>query len=182
VKEVDIDYSGEVIEYSTTMISIALQKGLLQPFLGDTVNYVNAPLIASERGIRVVETKSSKVEDFANLISVTLKTDRGEKRMAGTIFGTKDARIVRIDNYHVDVVPSGYMLVVSNKDKPGVMGALCTLLGRFDINIAAMSLGREQPGGEAVVILNLDSVVPREVMEQIKSLDNIREARLVRLP
>jgi len=101
--------------------------------------------------------------------------------VAGTVFGAKDGRIVRIDNYHVDVVPHGYMLVISNQDKPGVMGALCTLLGKFNINIAAMSLGREQPSGEAVVILNLDSVVPREVMEQMRSLDNIWEAKLVDL-
>jgi D-3-phosphoglycerate dehydrogenase len=181
VTEVRIDYSGEVIEHTTTIVSIALQKGLIESFLGETVSYVNASLIARERGIKVVETKSSTVEDFANLISVTVKTDRGEKRLAGTIFGTRDGRIVRIDNYHVDVVPHGYMLVISNQDKPGVMGALCTLLGKFNINIAAMSLGREQPGGEAVVILNVDSVVSREVMEQIRSLDNIWEARLVDL-
>ena len=181
ITEVHIDYSGEVIEHTTAIVSIALQKGLIEPFLGETVSYVNAPLIARERGIRVVESKSSTVEDFTNIISVTVKTDKGEKRVAGTIFGTRDARIVRIDNYHVDVVPHGYMLVISNQDKQGVMGALCTLLGKFNINIAAMSLGREQPGGEAVVILNLDSVVPREVMEQIRSLDNIWEAKLVDL-
>ncbi len=181
VTEVHIDYSGEVIEHNTAIVSIALQKGLIEPFLGETVSYVNAPLIARERGIKVLETKSSAVEDFTNLISVNVKTDRGEKRVAGTIFGTKDGRIVRIDNYHVDVVPSGYMLVISNQDKPGVIGALCTLLGKFNINIAAMSLGRERLGGEAVVILNLDSGIPREVMEQIRALDNIWDAKLVDL-
>ncbi len=181
VTEVHIDYSGEVAEHTTTIISIALQKGLIERFLGETVSYVNAPLIARERGIKVVETRSNAVEGFSNLISVTVKTDRGEKRAAGTIFGTRDGRIVRVNDYHVDVVPQGYMLVISNQDKPGVVGALCTLLGRFDINIAAMSLGREEPGGEAVFILNLDSVVPDEVMDQIKLLDNIREARLVSL-
>lgn len=181
VTEVHIDYSGEVIKHTTAIISIALQKGLMEPFFGEALSYVNAPLIARERGIKVVETKSSVVEDFANLISVTVKTDRGEKRVAGTVFGIGDARIVRMDDYHVDAVPCGHMLVICNHDKPGVMGALCTLLGRFNINIAAMSLGREQPGGEAVVILNVDSIVSREVMEQIRSLDNIWEAKLVSL-
>ncbi|MFC1714146.1 phosphoglycerate dehydrogenase [Candidatus Poribacteria bacterium] len=181
VTELYIDYSGEVGEYTTTMISIALQKALLERFLGETVSYVNAPLIARERGIKVVETKSSTVEGFANLISVTVKTDKGERRAAGTIFGTKDGRIVMVDDHHVDVVPQGYMLVISNEDKPGVMGTLCTLLGECDINIAAMSLGRKNPGGEAVVILNLDSIVPGEVMDRIRALDNIWEARLVNL-
>ena len=145
------------------------------------MSYVNAPLIARERGIKIVETKSSTVEDFTSLISVTVKTDAGEKRVAGTIFGTRDARIVRLGNYHVDAVPKDYMLVIANRDKPGVMGALCTLLGQYDINIAAMSLGRDEPGGEAVVIINVDSVVSREFMEQIRALNNVREARLVDL-
>lgn len=181
VTEVHIDYNGEVIDHNTAIVSVAIQKGLLEVFLGETVSYVNAPLIAQERGIKIVETKSSTVEDFTSLISVTVKTDAGEKRVAGTIFGTRDARIVRLDNYHVDAVPKGYMLVIANRDKPGVMGALCTLLGRYDINIAAMSLGRDEPGGEAVVIINVDSVVPKEIMEQIRSLNNVREARLVDL-
>lgn len=181
VTEVCIDYSGEVGEHATSMISIALQKGLLERFLGETVSYVNAPLIARERGIKVVETKSSVVEGFSSLISVTVKTDRGEKRVAGTIFGTKDGRIVRVDDYHVDVVPQGYMLVISNQDRPGVMGILCTLLGECGINIAAISLGRKKLGGEAVVILSLDSIVPDEVMDRIRALDDIWEARLVNL-
>ena len=181
VTEVHIDYSGEIIEHNTAIVSIALQKALLEPFLGEAVSYVNAPLIARERGIRVVESRSSTVADFADMISVTVKTDRGERRVAGTIFGRKDARIVGIDNYRVNVVPLGYLLVISNQDRPGVMGALCTLLGKVNINIAAMSLGREELGGEAVVILSLDSVVPREVMERIRSLDNICEAKLVSL-
>ena len=181
VTEVHIDYSGEVTEHPTTMISIALQKGLIERFLGETVSYVNAPLIARERGIKVVETKSSTVEGFSNLISVTVKTDRGERRAAGTIFGTRDGRIIRVDEYHVDVVPQGHMLVISNQDKPGVVGALCTLLGKFNINIASMSLGRKEPGGEAVFILNLDSAVPDDVMDQIRLLENIWEARLVSL-
>jgi len=181
VTEVHIEYSGEVMEHSTEMISIALQKGLIEPFFGGTVSYVNAPLIARERGIKVMETRRSTVEDFTNLISVTVKTDKGEKRIAGTIFSARDARIVRIDDYHVDAVPQGYMLVISNQDRPGVIGAQCTLLGKHNINIAAMSLGREQPGGKAVVILNLDSLVPREVMEKMRKLDHIWEARLVNL-
>lgn len=181
VTAIHIDYSGEVCDHSTTIVSIALQKGLLERFLGETVSYVNAPLIARERGIKITETKSSMDDGFSNLISITVKTDRGERRVAGTIFGAKDARIVRIDSYHVDVVPQDYILIILNQDKPGVIGALCTLLGRFEINIAAMSLGRREPGGAAVVALNLDSIVSEDVMEQIKMLDNISDAKLVNL-
>ncbi len=180
--EVNIHYSGEIINYNTAIIGVALQKGLLQPFLGDTVNYVNAPVIARERGIKILETKSSEIGDFVNLISVAVRTDKGEKRISGTIFGTKEPRIVRIDNYHVDVGTIGYMLLLmTHRDRPGIMGAVCTILGEHNINIAAMSLGRERPGGESIAILNLDSPVPRDVLEQIKSMDDIWEAKLVRL-
>ncbi|MGQ9608287.1 MAG: phosphoglycerate dehydrogenase [bacterium] len=182
IVEISIDYTGDIINYPTEMICIALQKGLLQLFLGETVNYVNASLISKERGIRIIETKSSEVSDFMNLISVTVKTDKGERRLAGTIFGTKEPRIVGIDKYYVDVLPSGCMLLLTtHKDKPGVMGALCTILGEYNINIAAMSLGREVPGKDAIAILNLDSSVPKEAMDKIKALDSIWEAKLVKL-
>jgi len=182
ITEVRIDYFGEIIDYPTEMITIAFQKGLLQPFLGESVNYVNASLISRERGIRILETRNSEIGDFMNLISVTIKTDKGEKKLAGTIFGTREPRIVAIDNYHVNVMPSGCMLLLTtHKDQPGVMGALCTILGACSINIAAMSLGREKAGAEAIAVLNLDSYVPKEALEQIRSLDSIWEARLVRL-
>jgi D-3-phosphoglycerate dehydrogenase len=182
VTELRIDYSGEVADYNTKIISIALQKGLIAPFLGETVNYVNAPIIARERGISVTETKSSMFEDFASLISVTVKTNKAERIIAGTIFGRKDARIVRLDGYSIDAVPYGYILIVwADKDKPGLMGAIGTALGRYNINIAAMSLGRESAGGKSVAVFNLDSVVPDEVMLQLKTLTDISDAKLVNL-
>ena len=98
------------------------------------------------------------------------------------IFGKKDKRIVRIDNYRIDVVPQGYMLLVSaNEDKPGLLGALGTLLGNFSINIMAVSLARDVAGGESIVVLNLDSVVSEEAMKKIMSLGSISRASLVNL-
>ncbi|MDQ1318410.1 MAG: D-3-phosphoglycerate dehydrogenase / 2-oxoglutarate reductase [Candidatus Poribacteria bacterium] len=182
VTEINIDYKGELINYPTEIISIALQKGLLQLFLGDSVNYVNASIISHERGIKVSETKSIEIEDFVNLITVTVKTDKGERRVAGTIFGTKEPRIVEIDEYHLDVMPSGYLLILqTNKDRPGVMGLLGNMLGEYKINIAGMSMGREVPFSKAIAVLTLDNPVPKEVIERIKSLEGIWEAKLVRL-
>jgi D-3-phosphoglycerate dehydrogenase len=179
---INIDYSGEIANYPTEIISIALQKGLLQTFLGDTVNYVNSALICRERGIKVYETKSSGIEDFVNLITVTVKTDKAERRIAGTIFGTREPRIVEIDGYHLDVIPSGYLLFLRTQhDRPGVMGALGNILGEHSINIAGMSLGREKPYTNAMAVLALDNPVPKDAIDKIKSLEAISEAKLVRL-
>ena len=180
--EVNIEYSGDIIEYNTAIIGIALQKGLIESSLGDNVNYVNAPMIVRERGIKVTESKSGKAGDFSNLLSVIVKTDKGIRCIEGTIFGTRDMRIVRIDNYRVDVMPSGYiLLVLSHRDKPGLMGALGTILGDFNINIVTMSLAREQNNDESMVIINLDNVISNEVLTKIKALEGISEAKLVKL-
>jgi D-3-phosphoglycerate dehydrogenase len=182
VTEINIEYSGDIIQYNTAIVSIALQKGLVELFFGDTVSYVNAPVIAKERGIKVTETRSSEVGDFSNLISVIVKTDKGERGISGTIFGKHDARIIRIDNYRVDMAPSGYiLLVLSHHDKPGLMGALGTILGNSNINIVTMSLARESSDGDSMVIINLDNIIPEEVMKQIKAIDGMSEARLVNL-
>ena len=150
--------------------------------MGDNVNYVNASLLCRERGIKLSETKSGEIEDFVNLVSVTVKTDKGERRLSGAIFGTKEPRIVEIDNYHVDVVPSGYLLILrTHKDQPGVMGPLGNILGEHDINIAGMSLGREKINDRAIGILTLDNPVPKEAIEKIKTLGSIFEVKLVRL-
>ena len=177
VAEMRIDYCGEITDHSTEILGIAVQKGLVRAFLGEAVSYVNAPIIARERGIRVLETKSTTVEDFVNLISVTVSTDRGESRVSGTVFGTKDARIVRIDNCRVDASLHGYMLLVTSKgDKPGLMGMISTILGKYGINIEAVSLGVERPGGRSVVIFNLDRSISAEMIDRIVSLDGISQA------
>lgn len=180
--EINIDYRGEITGYNTAIIGIALQKGLIEPFLGENVNYVNAPMMAKERGIKVTETKSSEIGDFSNLVSVVVKTDKGERRIDGTIFGMSDPRIVRIDNYHVDMTPFGYILLVSSHhDRPGLMGALGDILGNFNINIVTMSLARESRDNKSMVIIGISSIIPGEVIAKIKDLEGISEAKLVKL-
>ncbi|MBM3213032.1 phosphoglycerate dehydrogenase [Candidatus Poribacteria bacterium] len=182
VTEVNVEYKGEINEYNTAIVSIAFQKGLVESSFGNTVNYINTPVIARERGIKLTETKSSEVGDFSNIISFTVKTDKGERHIAGTIFGTRDARIIRIDKYRVDVTPRGYiLLVLSHHDKPGLMGALGTVLGNSNINIVTMSLAREYDDGDSMVIINLDNAIPEEVMKQIRTIEGISKAKLVNL-
>lgn len=173
VNEVTIEYSGDVLNYNVAPITISLLKGLLTPILNENVNYINAPLIAKERGIRVVESKSSASKDYTSMIALTVKTAREAGYAAGTIFGRQDLRIVRVNKFTVEVIPEGHMLVVSNYDKPGVIGNLGTTLGKNNVNIARLHLSREQIDGEALVVLTTDTMVHEDALDKLRNLPNI---------
>jgi D-3-phosphoglycerate dehydrogenase len=181
LNEVAVRYSGDAASLEFKPITAALLTGLLKKSLPERVNVVNAPHLAKERGIRIHETISSEVEDYSSLISVELTTDKAKRQVAGTLFGRKEPRIVRVDDYRLEAVPSGYMLVFSNQDTPGVIGKLGTILGTNNINIAGMQLGRVAPHGMAVAVVNVDSTIPPAIMNEIRMLPNIFYARLVEL-
>ncbi len=176
-----IEYRGDIGSYDTVPITVACVKGMLQSFMGETVNYVNAYVLAKERGIAVEETKTERMENFANLISVETKTEKGESVIWGTVFGKDDPRIVKINKFYVEAHPSGYMLVIRNRDLPGIVGQIGTILGKNKINIAEMTFGREKPKGKAVTVLNVDSAIPQKVLAQIKNVQNIFDAKLIKL-
>ncbi len=181
ILQVDICYHGEVVEFETTAITVAVIKGLLTPILAENVNYVNASVLAKDRGIKITESKSSTPISFANLIQVEVKTDKMKSFVAGTLFTREDPRIVMIDNFHVETVPQGYMLLVSNRDVPGIVGQVGTILGNNQINIAGMTFGRDKPGGQAKTVLNVDSFVSDPVIQEIKKAKNILDAKLIKL-
>ena len=181
ITRLKIEYRGDIGTYDMTPITVACVKGLLKTYMGETVNYVNACVLAKERGIAIEETKTERAENFANLISVEVKTEKEELTVWGTVFAKTDLRIVRINKCYVEAHPAGYMLMIKNRDLPGVVGEIGTILGQNKINIAAMSFGREKSGGRAVSILNIDSVVPAKLLEQIKSSKNIFDAKLIKL-
>jgi len=181
IKEVSILYGGEIINYDLSSITIAFIKGLLTPVVGEKVNYVNASVIASERGIKITEAKSSAIEEFANLISVSVKTKDKKMQIEGTLFANGKPRIVKVDNFYVDIEPKGYMIFASNKDVPGIVGKLGSILGKNKINIAAMTFGREKQGGRAVSVCNVDSFVSDKVLDQIRKAENIYDAKLIKL-
>ena len=167
--------------YQLKPVTVALLKGLLELIFPERVNYVNASILAKERGIKIVEAKSSEVEDFANMIMLETETPASRKSVAGTLFGKEDPRIVRIDGYHVDAVPEGYLLVCSNHDKPGAIAHISTVLSRNGINIAGMTVGRKKIGGKATTMLNIDNAISVEVLKEVKDHPVIIEARLVKL-
>ncbi len=180
-QELSINYSGEITQYDLSPLTMSLVKGILSPILKETVNFINAVSLAKERGIRIKEGKTSKEEEFVNLIQLEIKTDKETRIISGTLSANKKPRIVKIDDYYVEVSPSGEMIMIQNWDRAGIIGNLGTLLGKHNINIAAMTFGREKPGGKAITILNVDSPVSAEIMDKIKKTENILAVKVIRL-
>jgi D-3-phosphoglycerate dehydrogenase len=181
IEEVLIEYHGEVLEYGTKPITISVLKGLLTPFVGETVNFVNAPVMAKERGIRITESTSDKAEDFASLIALTARSKMEQNYIAGTLFGKKDLRIVKLNDFFIEALPEGYILLVNNYDKPGVIGNIGMALGGRNINIATMQFGRDRMGGTAISLLHLDASLPPGMLGEILRLPNIISVRQIQL-
>ena len=173
IASIKTHYSGTLFrKEDVTPITVALQKGLLSPVLSE-VNYVNAPFLVKQRGISVTETKSDAEVDFANLMTVTVITDRSETLLAGTTFGRKDIRIVRVNKLHLNATPEGYILLIYNRDQPGMIGLIGTILGEHNINIADMTVGRSRIDEVALTLINVDSLVPRNVLKTIAAQEKI---------
>ncbi len=182
IRALEIICSGHLQEFDVGSITREVLKGFLGHILEDTINYVNAPLKAKERGIKVVESKSADTEDFASLVKIIAKTEKGEFSIAGTVFGIKhDPRIVRINNYHVDAHPYGCLIYILNRDKPGAIGKIGTTLGNNGVNIADMTLGRKKEGENAVVVLNIDGTVPEKAASELEELDEVIEVKVIKL-
>ncbi len=179
--EAEIKFIGDITRYDTSSLTMALTKGLLSPVLKETVNFINAIPLARSRGIQIKQTKISSDEEFTNLVSLTIKTDKMSKTVAATLSPKREPRIVKINDFYVDAAPSGYLLMMKNWDVPGIIGNVGSLMGKHNINIAAMVFGRKTPGGEAVSILNIDSPVSPELVEKLKKVENILEVKLIKL-
>lgn len=173
IREVSLEYSGEILNHNVAPITVSLIKGLLDPILTETVNYINAPVIARERGIRIIEVKSSETKDYTNLIALTVRTSKETSRTSGAVFGKNDPRIVRINEFSVEIAPEGYILAVSNEDLPGVIGNLGTTLGNHKVNIARLHLSRDVQSKKALVVLNTDSPVGSDVLVKLRKLPHV---------
>jgi D-3-phosphoglycerate dehydrogenase len=174
-----VELRGDVITMNCQPITIAAIKGMLTPILNETVNFVNAPFIAKERGIEVKETKNEAAGDYQALIGLKMKSATKEITVEGTLFSKKDPRIVKIDNYTVEILPEGPMLVMENNDRPGVIGNIGATLGNAGINIARMHFGRESVGGKAFSVVNIDTPATDEILDQIRKLPNILRVKAV---
>jgi D-3-phosphoglycerate dehydrogenase len=181
IEEVLIEYHGEVVEFGTKPITISVLKGLLTPYVGETVNFVNAQVMAKERGMRITESTSANAEDFASLIAITTRSKMEQNYIAGALFGRKELRIVKLNDFFIEAIPEGHILLVNNYDRPGVIGNIGTALGSRNINIATMQFGRDQMGGNAISLLHLDAPLPPGVLGEILRLPNIISVRQIGL-
>lgn len=181
VQEVKIRYVGDLTKYDLAALTIAFLKGLLTPSLQETVNYVNAALLAKERGIKVIESKSTQSEDFANLISTEIKTDQRISTVEGSCVTRRDPRIVRIQDFTVEAIPQGHMVMIRTQDTPGFIGKVGTILGAHKINIARMTFGRTKAGGEALNVFNVDQPVPAAVVQELKAVPRVTDVRVIKL-
>lgn len=181
IEEIAIEYIGDVTTYETQPLTFSILKGILAPILGEMVNFVNVPVIVRERNIKVTASVRNEAEDFTNLITVMVKTSEDQNLVGGTIFGKKDPRLVRINDFRLEAAMEGYSLLIYNIDTPGTIGAIGTCLGRHHINISMMDVGQVLERGQNIIFLRSDTPVPPEVIRELLSMDNVNVVQSVTL-
>jgi D-3-phosphoglycerate dehydrogenase len=180
VKEINIEYSGDFQQLNTYMLTSSYIKKFLSCFVDIELNLVNAPVIAKERGIKVVETKVSETKEYKESVAIKVVTDNETSRILGTIFAEKNLRIVEINNIYSDIEPVGYILAFKNTDKPGIVGKVGTLLGENGINIAKMFVARDKQGGSALTFINVDSEINRDILKKVSDIEGITKVKFIR--
>lgn len=179
IESVEIEYGGKAAEFGSgsKYITRMALKGILDPILQTPVNIVNAELAAKERGIRVSEVITDKSLGFTNLVTISIKTDKMSETVSGNVSSPEKLRIVKIGEYMTDMTPGGDVVISRHHDVPGVIGHFATIIGKYGVNIAGMQVGRNQPGEEAVMVLNVDSEVPQEAMDKILKIEGVYTAK-----
>ena len=174
VKEVSIEFAGDFRGLDLAPVSTAALKGLLTPMVKDMVNFVNARVIAKERGIKITESTVSEPEDYLNLITVRVVTTQMTNTVAGTIFGKSDPRIVKVNSFRLEMVPEGHLALIHNIDKPGSIGQIGSTLGKYNINIGRMQVGQEEEGDRNIIFLSTDTPIPIEVVDELRELSLVK--------
>jgi D-3-phosphoglycerate dehydrogenase len=177
-----ITYGGKAVELPTDAITRAILTGFLKHAGGDEVNSVNVRAMATTLGLAIEEVKSSEQTDFNEWLHVAVWSGDSKVSIGGTFFGAKnEPRIVRVNSQPVEITPSGVVLLIENKDRPGIVGHLGTLLGKENVNIASMSLSRDAAGGRALTLLNVDSAPDQGVIDRLQAEADIYAARVIKL-
>ncbi len=179
--ELEVMISGAITEHDTSPIVRAAVKGLFTPVLGERVNYVNAPLIAEERGVRIKESRTRSCEDFSSLVSVSLRTLEGLNVVSGTIFGERMPRILRINDFSLEAVPEGHLLFILSQDRPGVIGLIGSTLGRHGININRMNVGQRPEGLKNIILLTTGTKATEESLKDLRALPQVDSVRTIEL-
>ena len=180
VRRLEIEIKGDSVSEFARPIATGVLKGLMDDLVAEPVNYINAPVLAEERGIQISQAKGLGTTDYANAIICRAIWDGGERKIIGVVFGDQP-RIVQVSDYRLDVDPSGTLLVMLNRDVPGVIGQVGTILGAYGVNIGEWRLGRTEVGGDALSFINIDSEVSPEVFSALKNVAAIKKLRLIHL-
>jgi D-3-phosphoglycerate dehydrogenase len=170
ITEVNVEYLGDFQGLNLSPVTTSAIKGLLTSIVKDDVNFINAPVLAKERGIKISESFSADAENYINLIRFKVVTTEMTSKVSGTIFGKKDARIVEINRFRLEVIPEGHAAIIQNLDKPGAIGSIGTTLGKHHINISKMHVGQEEEGNNNIIYLRTDTPMTPEALKEIRSL------------
>ena len=179
IRGVAVETEGQAAQLNPKPIVAAVLAGLMRVY-SDTVNMVNAPFLAKERGLDVREVRHDREGDYHTLVRVTVTTSEGERSVAGTLFGNAQPRLVELNGINMEADLAGTMLYIINQDKPGFIGRIGTTLGAADVNIGTFHLGRRNVGGEAVLLLSVDGTVPEALVGDIRKLDGVKDVKLLR--
>jgi len=180
LKSVTIDYDGAVAELNTRPLTAIVLKGLLSELM-DSVNMVNAPVIARQRDIEVTESTHERASDYQTLIRLTVETENSTRSVSGTLFGGDKPRLVEVNGISVEAELGQTILYVANKDRPGFIGNLGRTLGEAGINIATFDLGRSEAGGDALALVNTDGLVDNATLEKVRALPDVVQAEAIRI-
>jgi len=181
IKEINIKYAGDLTALEIAPLTQNTLKGFLSRYLGTRVNNVNASYLAERKGITVHENKTSAARGFTNLITVEIVTENGRRRVAGTLLNGLGSRIVKVDEYSMDVVPEGHLLFIHHKDQPGAIGRVGNLLAEKEVNIGTMQVGRKHIGGSAIMMLTIDRPLTKEELEEIRGMEGFDRVTAVDL-
>ena len=180
--KVEVIYRGQIADMNVTPITTHLLVGLLAPHMEQPVNVINAPVLTEQRGVEVNQITSAKVKEFTNVMEVTIHTDKMKRSATGTIYGNYFPRVIAIDGFRTELKPEGHVLIIANKDQPGVVGKYGSILGKNNINIADMTFARKTEPPMAVVGITLDSAPPEAVVEEIRAQEFVTEVYCLELP
>lgn len=181
VEEMHISYAGDLTALEIAPLTQNTVKGFLSRHLGSHVNNVNAAYLAERKGITIHEKKTRAARGFTNLITVEIVTKESTYRVAGTLLNGLGARIVKVNDYSMDVVPEGHLVFVHHTDQPGAIGRVGTLLAKNDVNIATMQVGRQKIGGKAIMMLTIDRPLTKDELDQIRQMDGFDRVTVVDL-
>ena len=179
MKEIEVEYTGELADTETRLLTTAVLKGALNPILQESVNYVNAAEVAKTRHIAIKEINSQSNGYFVNSVTVRVRTNKGEHAIVGVLFNGTEAKIVQIDEYRVDFTPEGYLLLVPHVDQPNMIGQISTILGQAHINIMGMQVGRMTKSGNNIMAIAVQDDIPNDIMVKLRSINGILDMKLI---